>query len=124
LLLSGYAFAQGWLDARTQTLCWSVIFFFASAAASSAYLTVSEIFPLEMRAVSISIFYAIGTGVGGFVGPALYGSLIETGSRLALFAGYAVAAILMGSAALVAALLGIDAERKPLEATARPLSAD
>ena len=101
-----------------------VIFFFASAAASSAYLTVSEIFPLEMRAVSISIFYAIGTGVGGFVGPALYGTLIEMGSRSALFAGYAVAAILMGSAALVAALLGIDAERKPLEAIARPLSAD
>ena len=124
LLVSGYAFAEGWLDARTQTLCWSVIFFFASAAASSAYLTVSEIFPLEMRAVSISIFYAIGTGVGGFVGPALYGTLIEMGSRSALFAGYAVAAILMGSAALVAALLGIDAERKPLEAIARPLSAD
>ena len=77
-----------------------------------------------MRAISISIFYAIGTGVGGFVGPALYGTLIEMGSRSALFAGYAVAAILMGSAALVASLLGIDAERKPLEAIARPLSAD
>ena len=123
LLATGYAFTQGWLDARTQALCWSAIFFFASAAASSAYLTVSEIFPLEMRAVAISIFYAIGTGVGGFVGPALYGTLIESGSREALFAGYAVAAVLMCGAAIVAALIGVDAERKPLETVARPLSA-
>jgi MFS family permease len=123
LLATGYAFTQGWLDARTQALCWSAIFFFASAAASSAYLTVSEVFPLEMRAISISIFYAIGTGVGGLVGPALYGMLIETGSREALFAGYAVAAVLMCAAAIVAALIGVDAERKPLETVARPLSA-
>jgi MFS family permease len=123
LLLSGYAFARGWLDAPTQTLCWSAIFFFASAAASSAYLTVSEIFPLEMRAAAISIFYSIGTGVGGFVGPALYGRLIETGSRDALFAGYAAAGALMGAAAVVAWLIGVDAERKPLESVARPLSA-
>jgi MFS family permease len=123
LLVSGYAFAHGWLDARTQTLCWSAIFFFASAAASSAYLTVSEIFPLEIRAIAISIFYAVGTGVGGFVGPALYGALIDTQSRDALFIGYAVAGALMGVAAVVAAFLGVDAERKPLETVARPLSA-
>jgi len=122
LLVSGYAFAHGWLDARTQTLCWSAIFFFASAAASSAYLTVSEIFPLEIRAIAISIFYAIGTGVGGFVGPALYGALIDTRSRDALFVGYAVAGALMVLAAVVAALLGVDAERKSLEHVARPLS--
>ena len=77
LLASGYAFSMDWLDATTMTWCWSALFFFASAAASSAYLTVSEIFPLEMRAVAISIFYAIGTGLGGFIGPALYGTLIE-----------------------------------------------
>jgi MFS family permease len=123
LLATGYAFTQGWLDVRTQALCWSAIFFFASAAASSAYLTVSEIFPLEMRAISISIFYAAGTGIGGFVGPALFGTLIDTGDRGALFIGYAVAAVLMCVAALVAAIYGIDAERKPLEAVARPLSA-
>jgi MFS family permease len=123
LLASGYAFSQGWLDARTQTWCWSALFFFASAAASSAYLTVSEIFPLEMRAVAISIFYAIGTGVGGIIGPALYGALIESGSRDALFAGYVIAAVAMGLAALTAAVLGVDAERKPLESVARPLSA-
>ena len=97
--------------------------FFASAAASSAYLTVSEIFPLEMRAVAISIFYAIGTGIGGFIGPALYGTLIGTGSRDAVFFGYAVAGLLMTAAAVVAAWIGIDAERRPLETVARPLSA-
>ncbi len=123
LLATGYAFANGWLDARTQTLCWSAIFFVASAAASSAYLTVSEIFPLEIRAVAISIFYAVGTGLGGFVGPALFGTLIGTGDRTQLFAGYAFAAVLMCSAAVVAAVLGVDAERKPLEHVAPPLSA-
>jgi MFS family permease len=124
LLASGYAFSLDWLDATTMTWCWSVLFFVASAAASSAYLTVSEIFPLEMRAVSISTFYAIGTGVGGFIGPALYGALIETGNRDAVFFGYAVAGLLMVGAAVVAAWLGVDAARKPLEVVARPLSAD
>jgi len=123
LLVSGYAFSNDWLDARTMTWCWSALFFFASAAASSAYLTVSEIFPLEMRAVAISLFYAIGTGIGGFIGPALYGTLIGTGSRDAVFFGYAVAGLLMAGAAVTAAWLGIDAERKPLETVARPLSA-
>jgi len=123
LLASGFAFAEGWLDARTQAWCWSAIFFVASAAASSAYLTVSEIFPLEMRAVAISIFYAIGTGVGGFIGPALFGTLIDTGSRDSLFWGYTGAAALMCVAALIAAVIGVDAERKPLETVARPLSA-
>jgi MFS family permease len=123
LLLAGYAFMQGWLTAAEQTFCWAAIFFFASAAASSAYLTVSEVFPLEMRAVAISIFYAIGTGVGGVAGPALFGALVESGSRDALFAGYAAAGALMCAAALVAAALAVDAERKPLEAIAPPLSA-
>ena len=123
LLVSGYAFSNDWLDATTMTWCWSALFFFASAAASSAYLTVSEIFPLEMRAVAISLFYAIGTGIGGFIGPALYGTLIGTGSRDAVFFGYAVAGLLMVAAAVTAAWLGIDAERQPLEAVARPLSA-
>ncbi|HKU71523.1 MAG TPA: MFS transporter [Burkholderiales bacterium] len=122
LAATGWAFAQGWLDATTQAACWSAIFFIASAAASSAYLTVSEIFPVEMRAVAISIFYAAGTGIGGFAGPALFGVLIETGSRDALFGGYLVAAALMVGAAIVAAVLGVDAERKSLEEVAPPLS--
>jgi MFS family permease len=84
---------------------------------------VSEIFPLEMRAVAISIFYALGTGVGGFVGPALFGALIEAGDRGDLFTAYVYAALAMCAAAVVAALIGVDAERKPLETVARPLSA-
>lgn len=123
LAATAWAFNAGWLTAAQQTACWSAIFFVASAAASSAYLTVSEIFPLEMRAVSISIFYAIGTGLGGFAGPAIFGTLIESGSREALANGYFLAAALMIAAALVAALIGVDAERRPLEAVARPLSA-
>jgi len=124
LLATGYAFTQGWLSLGMQSFCWSAIFFVASAAASSAYLTVSEIFPVEMRAVAISIFYAVGTGVGGFAAPAFFGALIETGSRNAVFVGYACAAVLMCAAAAVAAFLGVDSERKSLEEVAKPLSAE
>jgi len=108
-------------SATGQTLCWSVIFFVASAAASSAYLTVSEVFPLEMRAISISLFYAAGTALGGFAGPPLYGAMIEGGSRGGLFAAYALAGALMCAAAVVAWKLGVDAERKPLEEVCPPL---
>jgi MFS family permease len=124
LIATAYAFQQGWLSAVGQTLCWSVIFFVASAAASSAYLTVSEIFPLEMRAVSISLFYAAGTALGGFAGPPLYGAMIESGSRAGLFAAYALAGALMCVAALIAWKLGVDAERRPLEEVCPPLGMD
>jgi MFS family permease len=124
LIATGYAFQQEWLDATTQALCWSAIFFVASAAASSAYLTVSEVFPLEMRAISISLFYAAGTALGGFVGPPLYGAMIESGSRSALFGAYAFAAVLMLVAALVTLFLGVDAERKPLEEVCKPLGCE
>ncbi|HSB98731.1 MAG TPA: MFS transporter, partial [Burkholderiaceae bacterium] len=121
LLLTGVGFVTEVLDATTQTLAWSAVFFLASAAASSAYLTVSEVFPLEMRAVAISVFYAVGTGVGGFAAPALFGALIESGSRANVFVGYAVGAVLVIVAAAVAWRWGIDAERKPLEEVAPPL---
>jgi MFS family permease len=121
LIATAYAFYRGWLSATTQTLCWSVIFFVASAAASSAYLTVSEVFPLEMRAISISLFYAAGTALGGFAGPPLYGAMIEGGSRGGLFAAYALAGALMCAAAAVAWKLGVDAERRPLEEVCPPL---
>ena len=124
LLVTGLAFEREWLGPAGLALAWSAIFFVASAAASSAYLTVSEIFPVEMRAVAISLFYAAGTALGGFVGPPLYGAIIEAGSRDALFAAYAFAATLMCAAAAVAAWLGVDAERKPLEEVARPLGAE
>ena len=122
LALTGVAFLQGWLDARSMTLCWAGVFFLASAAASSAYLTVSELFPLEMRALAISLFYAVGTGVGGFIAPALFGWLIDSGSRLQVSLGYALGALLVIGAAAVAWRHAVDAEGRPLEEIAPPLS--
>ena len=124
LLMAGsaIAFQQGWLNAWEQTLAWSVIFFFASPAASAAYLTVGESFPLEMRAMAIAVFYAIGTGVGGVIGPALFGWLIEGGERSAIMLGFLLAAGLMLLAAFTEWKLGFDAEGKPLEEVAPPLS--
>jgi MFS family permease len=124
LALTGLGFVSGWLDAATQTLAWSAVFFLASAAASSAYLTVSEVFPLEMRALSISIFYAVGTAAGGFAAPALFGALIETGSRANVFIGYAIGAALVIAAAGIAWRYAVDAECKPLEHVAPPLGAE
>ena len=118
----GWMFAQGWLDATGQTLAWTVIFFFASAAASSAYLTVGETFPLEVRAVAISVFYAMGTAVGGIAGPVVFGHLIQTGSRDEVMIGYLIGGGLMVGAAVVEAVLGVDAERRSLEEVAPPLS--
>jgi MFS family permease len=120
---AGYLFAIGVLSATGQTVAWMVIFFFASAAASSAYLTVSETFPLEIRALAIAFFYALGTGIGGVAGPWLFGALIDTGSRWSVFGGYLLGSVLMLAAALIAARWGVAAERKPLEAVARPLAA-
>ena len=124
LALTGWAFMQGWLDARSQALCWSAVFFLASAAASSAYLTVSEVFPLEMRAMAIAIFYAIGMGAGGFAAPLLFGLLIETGSRGAVMVGYCLASVLVVVAGLLALRYAADAERKPLEEVAPPLASE
>jgi MFS family permease len=119
---TGWLFAQGLLTAQTQTIAWMVIFFFASAAASSAYLTVSETFPLELRALAIAFFYAIGTGIGGVIGPWAFGALIETGSRWSLFGGYLFGAVLMLVAAVVMLRFGVAAERRSLEDVSRPLS--
>jgi MFS family permease len=122
LALSGYLFSIGALTAQTQTIAWMVIFFFASPAASSAYLTVSETFPLEVRALAIALFYAVGTGIGGVAGPALFGALVDTGSRATVFAGYLFGASLMIAAAVIAWRYAIAAERRPLESVARPLA--
>lgn len=122
LAVSGYLFMLGLLSATMQTVAWMVVFFFASAAASSAYLTVSETFPLETRAFAIAVFYAVGTGIGGVVGPLAFGWLIDTGSRASVFAGYAFAALLMIAAAIIALRYSVNAERKPLESVARPLA--
>jgi len=121
LALTGWAFVDGWLDARSQALCWSAVFFLASAAASSAYLTVSEIFPLEMRALAIAVFYAVGTGVGGVVAPILLGLLIQSGSRPAVASGWILGALLMILAGGLALAFGVDAERRSLEEVAGPM---
>ncbi|RXF73602.1 MFS transporter [Hansschlegelia zhihuaiae] len=122
LLLTGLLFAQGALTAATQTAAWCVIFFFASAAASSAYLTASEAFPLEVRALAIAAFYAIGTALGGVVAPFVFGALIGAGDVWPIFGGYAFAAALMITAGVAALLFGVDAEGRSLEEIAAPLS--
>ena len=122
LALTGWMFHAGHLDATTQTAMWSVVFFFASAAASSAYLTVGECFPLEIRALTIALFYAFGTLFGGVGGPWLFGVLIEGGSSSEIMWGYLLGAALMIAAALVTLKLGVAAERKSLEEIAPPLS--
>jgi MFS family permease len=106
----------------SQTVAWCAIFFFASAAASSAYLTASEIFPLETRALAISCFYAVGTAIGGTISPLLLSWLVQSGSAWGVSAGYAIAAGLLLAAAFAEWKLGIDAEGKSLESIADPLS--
>ena len=122
LTITAILFGMGLLTAVTQTAAWMVIFFFSSTAASSAYLTTSEIFPLETRALALAVFYAIGTALGGVVAPLLFGVLIATGREWSVSAGYIIAAALMLIAAGVEAKLGIDAEGKSLESIAEPLS--
>jgi MFS family permease len=122
LAITAVLFSRNLVSAPELTVAWMGVFFFASAAASSAYLTVSEIFPLEIRALAIAFFYAIGTGVGGIIGPLLLGELISTGSRDSVAIGYVFGAALMIIAAVVEALWGVAAERKPLETVSRPLA--
>jgi MFS family permease len=122
LAITGWLFAQELLSAVEQTAAWTVIFFFASAAASAGYLTVGESFPIEIRAVAIALFYAVGTGIGGVAAPAIFGKLIAEGSRPHIFWGYLFGSTAMLIAAGIEAVLGVDAERLPLESVAAPLS--
>jgi MFS family permease len=122
LAITAWLFQLGVLTAFTQALCWSAIFFIASSAASAAYLTVSEVFPLEIRAVAISVFYACGTLVGGVAGPALYGYIVGTGSRSMLFWGYIAGAVVMIAGGITEAFLGVSAEGKSLEDIAQPIA--
>ncbi len=117
LTLTGVLFLDGQLNATTQAIAWSVVFFFASAAASSAYLTVSELFPVEIRGMAIAVFYAVGT-LAGAVAPTLFGKIVDTGEPIKLFYGYALASGVMIAAAVIARVLGVDAEGKSLEALA------
>jgi MFS family permease len=122
LIVVAVLFGTGALSAWTQTFCWMVIFFIASAAASSAYLTASEIFPLETRAMAIALFYALGTLIGGVSAPFIFGYLISSGSQWTVAGGYLGAAILMIGAALCEAFLGVEAAGKSLEEVSQPLS--
>ncbi|MDB5216583.1 MAG: sugar transporter [Myxococcaceae bacterium] len=115
IAITGFGLAHGWLNATTQTMMWCVVFFVTSAAASSAYLTVSELFPVELRGMAIALFYATGTAAGGVAAPALFGYLVESGSRSRVFVGYLIGAGLMVIAGVVAAVLGVPAEQKSLE---------
>ena len=122
LAVVGLVFRADLLGPVGQTAAWMGVFFFASAAASSAYLTVAETFPLEIRALAIAAFYAIGTGIGGVSGPLLFGTLVETGSRDLVLVGYLIGAALMAVAAVVGAVWGTAAEGKSLEDVSKPLA--
>jgi MFS family permease len=123
LLGTAWLFDAGHLNAVTMTLCWTVVLFFASAGASSAYLTVSEVFPMETRALAIAFFYAIGTAAGGISGPLLFSKLVSTGKVGDTVIAFVVGAVLMIAGGLVAAFLGVRAERQSLEDIATPLTA-
>jgi MFS family permease len=122
LVVTGIFFTHGMLSATTMTLCWCVIFFFASAGASAAYLTVSELFPLEARAMAIALFYSVGTGIAA-LSPTLFGALIATHSKTNVNYGYLLGAGLMIAAGVIAIFLAVDAERRSLEDIAKPFTA-
>jgi MFS family permease len=123
LLITGLLFEQNQLNATTLTLAWAVVFFFASAGVSAAYLTVSEIFPMETRAMCIALFYAVGTGLGGIIGPQLFAPMVATGKASKVFEALAIGAVLMILGGIVELVFGIKAERRQLEGIAKPLTA-
>jgi MFS family permease len=122
LTVTAILFEQHQLSAFSLTALWSVVFFFASAAASAAYLTVSEVFPLEIRALAIAFFYAVGTGIGGIIGPVLFGKLIGSKSFVETMVGFLIAAGWLIVAGITAFFLAVDAEQRSLEDVAEPLS--
>jgi MFS family permease len=124
LLVTALLFEQGRLTAVTMTLCWCVVLFFASAGASSAYLTVSEVFPMETRALAIAFFYALGTAAGGISGPLIFARLVGTGRTGDAALAFSIGAIVMIIGGVVESILGIRAERRSLEDIARPLTTE
>ena len=124
LLVTAWLFDAGHLSATTMTACWTVVLFFASAGASAAYLTVSEVFPMETRAMAIAFFYALGTAAGGISGPLLFAKLINTGKVGDTAIAFVIGAVLMLAAGVVAVFLSVDAEQKGLEEIAEPLSVE
>jgi len=122
LIISGILFSLHYLNAITQTLMWAIIAFFASAAASSAYLTVSEIFPIEIRGLAISLFYSVGTAIGGFVAPSIFGLLLQSHKEINIMYGYLFGAFCMIFAAVVEFAFGLSTEQKSLEDITPPMS--
>ena len=122
LLITAWIFNAGLLTAVTLTACWCATLFFASAGASSAYLTVSEVFPMETRAMAIAFFYAIGTATGGITGPLVFANMVATGEPFDTAIAFSIGASLMIIAGVIAIFLSLDAERKTLEDIAAPLS--
>jgi MFS family permease len=120
----GFLFAHHAFGPVGLTASLGAVFFFASAGASAGYLTVSEVFPLEVRANAIAFFYAVGSGLGGIAGPILFGALVQSGNRDNLFVGYAIGGVLMLGGAIAELKFGVDAEQRSLEDVATPLSAD
>ncbi len=124
LIVTGLLFRGHHLDATTFTACCCVVFFFASAGASAAYLTVSEIFPLETRALCIAVFYAIGTGIGGIIGPQVFSRMINTESYEQVFLALTLGAVMMILGGLAELIFGVKAERESLENIAKPLTVE
>jgi MFS family permease len=123
LIVTGVLFKEHRLDATTFTVCACVVFFFASAGASAAYLTVSEIFPMETRALCIAVFYAAGTGIGGVIGPQVFSRMINTDSYEQVFLALGLGAVMMIAGGVAELVFGVKAERRSLESIARPLTA-
>jgi MFS family permease len=123
LIVTGLLFQAHQLNDVTFTACCCVVFFFASAGVSGAYLTVSEVFPLETRALCIAVFYAVGTGIGGVIGPQVFSRLINTGSYRQVFLALGLGAVMMILGGIAEILFGVNAEKRSLESIARPLTA-
>jgi MFS family permease len=124
LVVTAVLFQQNLLSAWTLTIAWSLVFFLASAGSSAAYLTVSEIFPLEIRAMAIALFYSVGTGLGGIIGPVLFGGLVATGNVAMVAIGYYLGAAVMMGGGVIELLIGVEAAQKSLEDIASPLSSE
>jgi MFS family permease len=124
LIITGLLFREHQLNDVSFTACICVVFFFASAGASAAYLTVSEVFPMETRALCIAVFYAVGTAVGGVIGPQVFSRLINTESYNQVFLALGLGAVMMIIGGVIELIFGINAERRSLEDIAKPLTAD
>jgi MFS family permease len=123
LAITAILFAGHHLTATTMIVALAVAFFFASAGVSAAYLTVSEVFPMETRALCISVFYAVGTGIGGIIGPLLFSSMISSGKYSHVELAFMIGAAVMAIGGIAELFLGVKAEGQSLENIAKPLTA-